>query len=95
MIDPIILDSLALAVPSIAAYIFTVKGVASVITNNFDTQDWPDFGWFKTSSVLDFLASTNKKGKLTGNNQTDSLIKLATQAIPKKTIVGKLLRILS
>lgn len=90
MIDPIVLDSLALAVPSVAAYIFTIKGVASVITNNFDTQDWG-----KAGDVLDWLASTNKKGKLTGDDRADSLIKLATQAIPKKTIVGKLLRILS
>lgn len=90
MIDPIILDSLALAVPSIAAYIFTVKGVASVITNNFDTQEWG-----KVGDALDWLASTNKKGKLTGVDQIDSLLDVATRSIPKKTIVGKILRILS
>lgn len=90
MIDPMVLDSLALAVPSIAAYIFTVKGVASVITNNFDTQDWG-----KAGDVLDWLASTNKKGKLTGDKQVDSLINIAKEAIPQKTIVGKLLRVLS
>lgn len=90
MIDPVILDSLALAVPSIAVYILTAKGVASVITNNFDTQDWG-----KAGDILDWLASTNKKGKMTGDKHVDSLIEIATEAIPKKTIVGKLLRILS
>ncbi len=90
MIDATILDSLALAVPSLAVWILTVKGIASVITNNFNTEHWG-----KAGAVLDWLASTNKKGKLTGDEKIDSLLDIAARSIPQKTIVGKLLRILS
>ena len=90
MIDATVLDALALAIPSIAVYIMTAKGIASVITNNLNTERWG-----KVGDVLDWLASTNKKGKLTGKDEIDSLLDIAARAIPKKTIVGKLLRFLS
>lgn len=90
MIDPTLLDSLALAIPSLAVWIMTIKGVASVITNNFNTEHWGRAG-----IVLDWLASTNKKAKLTGNEQIDSLLDIAARSVPSKTVLGKLLRILS
>lgn len=90
MIDPAILDALALSVPQWAAGIMIAKGVAAVLVNNLDTQKWG-----KVGVVLDWLASANKKAKLTGDDKVDSVIKLAAEAIPSKTVVGKLLRILS
>jgi len=88
--EPTILDALALAVPSIAAYILVIKGIASVITNNLNTETWGNAG-----DALDWLASTNKKAKLTGKQEIDSLLEIAARAVPEKTIVGKILRILS
>ena len=90
MIEPEILDSLAVAIPSIAAYIFAAKGIASVIANNFNTERYGRFGL-----VIDWLASNNKKAKLTGDNQIDSLLDIAARAVPAKTVLGKVLRVLS
>ena len=90
MIDVGVLDSLAVAIPSIAAYILAAKGFASVIANNFNTEHWG-----KAGTVIDWLASNNKKAKLTGVDQIDSLLDIAARAVPAKTILGKLLRVLS
>lgn len=90
MIDPALLDSLAVAIPSLAVYIMTIKGIASVITNNLNTEHWGRFG-----DILDWLASTNKKGKLTGDEKIDSLLDIAARTVPSKTILGKLLKVLS
>ena len=90
MIETTILDAIAVAIPSIAVYILTIKGIASVITNNWNTENWGKIG-----DVLDWLASTNKKGKLTGDPRVDSLLDIAARAVPEKTIVGKILRFLS
>jgi len=90
MIDATILDSLAVAIPSIAVYIMTIKGIASVIANNLNTEHWGRLGL-----IIDWLASNNKKAKLTGIDQIDSLLDVAATSIPKKTVVGKILRFLS
>lgn len=90
MIDALILDALALAIPSIAVYILTIKGIASVIANNFNTERYGKFGL-----VIDWLASNNKKAKLTGDDEIDSLLDIAARAVPAKTYLGKLLRVLS
>ena len=90
MIDVGVLDSLAVAIPSIAVWIMTVKGIASVVANNFNTERYGKFG-----TVIDWLASNNKKAKLTGVDQIDSLLDIAARAVPAKTILGKLLRVLS
>lgn len=90
MIDAAILDSLAVAIPSIAVYIMTIKGIASVIANNFNTEHWG-----KAGEVIDWIASNNKKAKLTGDEKIDSLLDIAARAVPAKTILGKLLRVLS
>lgn len=66
------------------------KGIAAVLVNNLDTQDWGKFG-----QLLEWLASANKKAKLTGDPQADTMIKSVTSYIPAKTVVGKLLRLFS
>lgn len=83
------LDGVDWAVALPTAFL-VAKGIAAVFVNNYDTQKWGKLG-----VVLDWLASANKKAKLTGDSLTDSMIKSVAESIPPKTIVGKLLKALS
>ena len=75
---------------SLTVAFLVLKGFAAVLVNNLDTQEWGKFG-----KVLDWLASSNKKAKLTGDSFADSVIKEVASAVPAKTIVGKIIRALS
>ena len=86
MIDVSILDTLAVAIPSLAATFMTAKGIASVFANNFNTQKWGKLG-----ELIDWLASNNKKAKYTGDVLVDSFVKDAITKVPPKTKLGKFL----
>jgi len=83
-----------MVIESIAATMATAflvaKGIAAVLVNNLDTQKWGKIG-----KVLEWLASANKKAKLTGEVYADSVIKQVADSVPPKTIVGKMLKVLS
>lgn len=70
--------------------ILAIKGFAAYVANNTNTQSWGKFG-----KVIEFIGSVDKKAKLTGDVYADSVIKSVADAVPKKTIVGNLLRALS
>jgi len=68
----------------------TLKGFASVIANNFNTQDWG-----KAGDVVDWLASNNKKAKLTGDLGTDDKVLDVIQRKAPTNTVLKVLKALS
>ena len=53
---------------SIAGLIATITTAASIVTNNFHTEEW------RIGPILDWLASTNKKAKFTGDYLADDKI---------------------
>jgi len=67
-----------------------VKGLAAVVANNLDTQKWG-----KTGKIIDWLASSNKKAKLTGSPELDQiLVEKITESKPKN-VISKVLNFLS
>lgn len=75
---------------SLVAGLLTVKGIASVIANNFNTESWG-----KAGDVIDWLASNNKKAKFTGNTGTDLVINEILERKKAKGKLSKFLRFLS
>jgi|26BtaG_2_1085354.scaffolds.fasta_scaffold09765_3 hypothetical protein len=67
-----------------------LKGVAAVAVNNLDTQKWG-----KVGKLVDWLASSNKKAKLTGSPELDQALVAKIAESKPKNIVAKVLNFLS
>ena len=67
-----------------------LKGCASVVANNFNTEDWKGIG-----KAIDWLASNNKKAKLTGTPAIDAQIESRILGVKPKGLIRKVLKFLS
>lgn len=65
------------ALSGLATAFFVICKIASIVDNNFDTQDWRGGKILnqKTAKLIRFLASNTKKARLTGNSIIDEQIK--------------------
>lgn len=57
--------------PSALIYFIGAKGLAAWLNNNIDTSNWPD--WLR--ETVDWLASANKKAKMTGDFDADQALR--------------------
>jgi len=81
---------LSYAPAQVIVLIMTLKGIASIVANNYDTQEWGKVGDF-----IEVLASNTKGAKLTKSEAANAAVKEALEHVAPKTIVGKLLRMFS
>ena len=72
------------------ALFLTVKGVASIVANNFNTEKLG-----KTGEVIDWFASNTKKAKLTGDTKVDNILKITAKARESKSLLAKAIKIFS
>jgi len=70
----------AYAAPSVLVGFMLLKGFASVINNNIKTKNWP----IAIREPLDWLASSNKKAKETGDFYVDSVLEATKEVTDKK-----------
>lgn len=67
-----------------------LKGCSAVVANNFHTEEWG-----KAGQVIDWLASNNKKAKLTGEPTLDAQIAAKVRESKPVKALNKILNVFS